>query len=130
MTLEWEIIRHRRMRDTLIKGKARDLAIGALDSGKIQEPLSPGEAPKRLGFALVGGNRAGGAVEMAVAALDERGFSLEEIFAKAYSAVAGQVEVHEKKLAELEKRRRHLREDYDRLKASRAKLADDAEVIE
>ena len=55
--------------------------------------------------------------------------SLDEIFAKAYSRVANQLEQHEKKLADLETRRRRLREDYERLKSARARLVEDAEVI-
>jgi type II secretory pathway predicted ATPase ExeA len=68
--------------------------------------------------------------EVAAAILEERKISVSEILAAAYSQVSGQVELHEKKLAETETRRRRLREDYDRLRAARAKPVEDAEILE
>ncbi len=47
-----------------------------------------------------------------------------------YSRVADELEQHEKKLADLEIRRRRLREDYDRLKVTRTRLVEEAEIIE
>ena len=128
VTLEWEAIRHRRMRDTLIKAKARDLAIGVFSTGKVCEAYHPDEVPERLGFALVSADLKRAA--KAAAALKNYEISLDEIFAKAYSQVAGQLELHEKKLAELETRRRRLREDYDRLKTASARSVEDAEIAE
>jgi hypothetical protein len=49
--------------------------------------------------------------------------------AEAYTQVRHKIDVHEYKLAELELRRRRLREDYDRLKAARAKPVEDAQVL-
>jgi hypothetical protein len=115
------------MRDTLIKAKARDLAIGVFSTGEFREAFHTDEAPKRLGFALVSADSKSAA--KALAALKKHEIGLDEIFAKAYSQVAGQLELHEKKLAELETRRRRLREDYERLKAASARLVEDAEVI-
>jgi hypothetical protein len=129
VTLEWEAIRHRRMRDTLIKAKARDLAIAFSATGEFQELFRHeyDSEDERLGLALVGADRKGAA--KAVAALKKHDISIDEIIAKAYSQVADQLELHEKKLAELETRRRRLREDYERLKSARAKLVEDAEII-
>lgn len=129
VTLEWEAIRHRRMRDTLIKAKARDLAIAFSATGEFQELFRHeyDSEDERLGFALVGADR--NLVAEATAALQEHGISLEEIFAKAYSRVSNQLELHEKKLADLEIRRRRLRDDYERLKAARARPVEDAEII-
>jgi hypothetical protein len=127
VTLEWEAIRHRRMRDTLIKAKARELAIGVFSTGEVKKAYHPGEAAERLGFALVDADLKRAA--NAAAALKNFEISLDEIFAKAYSQVADQLELHEKRLAEVETRRRRLRDDYDRLKAASARLVEDAEVI-
>jgi hypothetical protein len=127
VTLEWEAIRHRRMRDTLIRAKARDLAIGVFSTGEVREAYDPDKSDERLGFALVSADSKSAA--KALAALKKHEIGLDEIFAKAYSQVAGQLELHEKKLAELETRRRRLREDYERLKAASARLVEDAEVI-
>ena len=61
--------------------------------------------------------------------LEKTGFNPSEILAEAYNEVRYAIEVHEYKLSELEIRRRRLREDYDRLKAARAKPVEDAEVL-
>ena len=47
VTLEWEAIRHRRMRDTLIKAKARELAIGVYSTGEATVAFRPDEAAGR-----------------------------------------------------------------------------------
>ena len=127
VTLEWEAIRHRRMRDTLIKAKARDLAIGVFSTGEVRDAYNPDEKHEQLGSALVSADRKSAA--KAAAALKKHEISLDEIFAKAYSRVSNQLELHEKKLADLETRRRRLRDDYERLKAARARSVEDAEVI-
>lgn len=127
VTLEWEAIRHRRMRDNLIRAKARDLAAGVFDRGKLMDCFHPSEECEELAAALVGLNPAEAAD--AVAALEEHGFSLSEVFAEAYTSVSARVELHERKLAELETRRRRLREEYDRLRAARARPIEDAEIV-
>jgi len=127
VTLEWEAIRHRRMRDTLIKAKARDLAIGVFSTGEVGDAFRPDKKDELLGSALVSADRKSAA--KAAAALKKHEISLDEIFAKAYSHVSHQLELHEKKLADLETRRRRLRDDYERLKAARAGSVEDAEII-
>ena len=127
VTLEWEAIRHRRMRDALIKAKARDFAIGVYSEGVVTEAYDPEKKHEVLGAALVSADRKSAA--KAVAALKKHDIGLDEIFAKAYSRISNQLELHEKKLADLETRRRRLRDDYERLKAARATLVEDAEII-
>jgi len=127
VTLEWEAIRHRRMRDTLIKAKARDLAVGVFSTGVVRDAYHQTEKHEQLGSALVGADRKIAA--KAAAALKKHDIGLDEIFAKAYSRVSNQLELHEKKLADLETRRRRLRDDYERLRAARARLVEDAEII-
>jgi len=99
----------------------------ALTTGEVSEPYHHNETHKRLGSALVSADRKSAA--KAAAALKKHEISLDEIFAKAYSHVADQLELHEKKLADLEIRRRRLRDDYERLKAARARPVEDAEII-
>ncbi len=128
VTLEWEAIRHRRMRDTLIKAGARDFASEIFSEENVWDLYRDDEKHKKLAFDLV--NADGKRAAKAAAALKKYDISLDEVFAKAYSRVADELEQHEKKLADLEIRRRRLREDYDRLKVTRTRLVEEAEIIE
>jgi hypothetical protein len=128
ITLEWEAIRHRRLRDDLIRAKARDLAIGAFETGKAQVLTRASGEATALGFALVGSDPER-AAEATLTLVDKHDLTPGEIMAKAYSQVSLQVEVHEKKLAELEKRRQRLKEEYDRLRAVRPQPIEDAEIV-
>lgn len=127
VTLEWEAFRHRRMRDDLIRAHARDLALGALSTGRIQGVIRSREEDVVLASDLVGANRK--KQTAAIRALQVRGISPGEVVAKAYAQVSQQVEMHEKRLAEFETRRRRLKEEYDRLRAARAKPVEDAEIV-
>jgi cell division protein FtsB len=69
------------------------------------------------------------AAEATITLVDKHGLTPGEILAKAYSQVSLQVEVHEKKVAELEKRRQRLKEEYDRLRSVRREPAEDAEIV-
>ncbi len=55
----------------------------------------------------------------APARLLEIGFTRQELVADTYRRLAKQVEAHNRTLADLERRRDRLREQFDRLKASR-----------
>jgi hypothetical protein len=130
VTLEWETIRHRNIRDQLILTKFEDLAVGAFQDGRIEKVSRNAEKDEDAvnnAFALVSSDPEHHAIGLS--ALKETGFQEAEILAEAYTQVRLKIEVHEYKLAELEIRRRRLREDYDRLKAARAKPVEDAEVI-
>lgn len=126
--LEWERIRHRLLRDSLVKAKARDLVIGLFATGKLREVDDCKDEHRDLALALFNENSEKSAE--ACRALTEHKVTAPEIHAKAYAAVAHQVDPHEKALAALETRRRRLREDYDRLKATRRKPVEDAEIVE
>ncbi|OSQ44330.1 hypothetical protein MGEO_19145 [Marivita geojedonensis] len=63
-------------------------------------------------------------------ALSEREVAPEEIVAKAYKALAKHLEVHERQIADIEARRRRLRDDFDRVKSVRVRQVEDAEVLE
>lgn len=128
ITLEWEAQRHRRMRDELIRAEMRDIAVGGLESGRLGAGYRATPEHKAMGHALVGPDR--GRAEAAAQALVARGITLGELAAKAYGLQGEKVEVHEKKLADLETRRRRLREEYDRLGAARQRPVEDAEILE
>lgn len=129
VTLEWETHRHRNIRDRLILTKLADLSVGVFQNGAI-ETVSRGEVEEdafNYGNALASADPEQQAIGMS--ALEKTGFTPSEILAEAYRQVSGSIEVHEHKLAELELRRRRLRDDYDRLKAARAKPVEEAEVL-
>ena len=62
-------------------------------------------------------------------ALEVAQITPSEILAKAYKDLARPLELHERHIAEIEVRRRKLRDDYDRLKTSRALPVEEAEVV-
>ena len=130
VTNEWEALRHRRLRDALIRAKARDVAVGLCSKGKLTE-LNHWEQPEEeawaVGVALIGDEP--DERQDAFAALRAYDIGPDEVMAEAYRLAANAVEVHEQKLADLETRRRRLRDDYDRLKSARARPVEDAEVV-
>jgi hypothetical protein len=124
-----EAQRHRSMRDALIWAAARDLAIGVFHSGKIRPTYNASDEATALGTALMSA-RPSDQTEAAVARLAQLNVTVGEILAKAYSEVSEQLEVHERKLADLERRRQRLKEEYDRLKALRRPPVEEAELVE
>lgn len=128
VTLAWEAIRHRRMRDNLIRSRAKSIAARVFAGGAPANGCSSSVQYRQLASALVGPDSEEAAIALEV--LEEWGFSLSEIFADAYRTLAGDVERHERKLAELETRRRRLREEYDRLRSARTRApVEDAEIV-
>ena len=81
-----------------------------------------------LGYDLVSDDpeRMQGALEK----LAEREISPDEVIAKAYSAVAKQLDMHDRQIADIERRRRRLRNDFDRLKGLRARPIEDAVLLD
>jgi hypothetical protein len=119
--LEWEAMRHRRFRDQLILSEYRDVAAELVD--KSDSPLGfsmgPSQADKALALNSVSSDP-----EVRAAAeqqLTDRNISPSEILAESYQRRSKDLEPHDRKLAEIEVRRRRLREDYERLKASTAR---------
>ena len=126
--IQLEMERHHRLRDIMIRCKARDLAIGVFATGKIREVTQYDEEHRRSAIALIFGLAEERSA--AYAALIAERVTPSELMAEAYAHVASKIELHEKKIAELGNRRRRLREDYDRLKATRREPVEDAEVVE
>lgn len=130
ITLEWEAVRHREVRDSLILAEYRDQAVLVFDAAEHGDfaGMFPSLSTKNRAFALVDPDRA--IREKAEQELADLGIQPSELIAKAYASVAGSVETHERILADTEIRRRRLRDDFDRLKAARAKPVEDAEIVE
>ncbi len=128
VTLEWEAIRHRRIRDGLLLAEYRDRAMGVFEKGRVGSPFSPSDESIVAAFGLVDPNAE--IRQLAEDQLARRQIEPAEILGKAYSAVAKSLEPHERKLSDTEVRRRRLRDDFDRLKAARNRPVEDAEVVE
>jgi hypothetical protein len=130
ITVEWEAIRHRRMRDGLLLAEYRDQAVSVFDAAENggSARLYPSQSARDLALALVGSDRA--RRQKAEQELADLGIQSAELIAKAYASVSESMEIHERILAETEIRRRRLRADFDRLKAARAKPVEDAELVE
>ena len=130
VALEWETLRHRRLFASLLTAEFRRQAVDVFEprSGSLISSDFRSGGAKELARALV--SQDGGRRETALAALAEREITAEEIMAKAYQALARDLEPHERHIAESEVRRRRLREDYDRLKAANARRIQDAEDVD
>ncbi len=127
VAIEWEIVRHRQLRDAVVNRAFRESAAKAL----------AGKDPADHWTGRTGGlewdleSKDGSERANAEAALDEVRWSRSEIAACAYNHAQRELEPHERKLAELEGRRRRLLDDYGRLQArSRQRAVEDAEIVE
>ena len=131
VTLEWEALRHRRMRDSLLLAEYRDQSVGAFQKrkvGRMDDFLSTQtQSTKDLAFDLVSTdeNRRAKAMQ----ALEVAEITPSEIVAKAYTALAKDLQPHERHIAAIEGRRRKLRGDFERLKAARARPIEEAELV-
>ncbi|ROT98120.1 hypothetical protein [Histidinibacterium lentulum] len=124
--LEWEAYRYRRMRDSMIRNRFRELAAGAFAGGGIFEGLITDPESRAQAAALAGANAA--SHEKASEELAAKGFSVPEILAKAYVELAPTLEPLERHIAQMEERRRRLRGDLDTLTA-RAPIEDAVLVV-
>lgn len=129
VTLEWETLRHRRLRDSLLMAEFRDQSVGVFEGEEVGPfgSFFPSQDAKDMAFDLVSTNKNRRA--KAMQALEVAQIMPSEILAKAYSARARDLEPHDRHIAEIEVRRRKLREDYGRLKTSRARPVEEAEVV-
>ncbi len=124
VTIEWEAVRYRKRRDDLLVASARDLAATAV-GGPMTMFLS--EEAKREAGALFGPESR--KRKKATAKLEEAGTNVDALMAQAYAKEIGPLSHIDRHLADIEIRRRRLREDYDRLKVKRARPVPDAEIV-
>lgn len=130
VTLEWEAVRHRNMRDNLIRNEFRELSIGVFQEHKIASLIDfqQGEAAQELAGALLSSDLEQRGI--AEAELEDIGITTSEILAEAYSRKSKFIELHERLLANIEVRRRRLRADFNSLKATRATPIEEAELLD
>lgn len=125
---EWDIQRHRRLMAALLRTEFRVQAGGVFEAG------SPGQRQFSLdrrsdvehGHLLLAGDDA------ALSAVTEAGVSLSEITAAAVVRRSDAVAYHEGRIADLERRRRFLLADFERLQARQAGAREivDAEEVD
>ena len=129
VTLEWEALRHRRLRDSLLMAEFRDQSMGVFKEGEVGRVYSFQQTKnaKEMAFDLVGTNK--NKRTKAMQALEAAEITPSEILAKAYKELAGSLDLHERHIAEIEVRRRKLRDDYDRFKTTRALPVEEAELV-
>lgn len=129
VTLEWEALRHRRLRDSLLMAEYRDQSMGAFQEGAVGRVYGPRQSQKTKDMTsdLISTDESRRA--RAVQALEAAQITPSEILARAYRALAKSLEQHERHIAAIEARRRKLRDDYGRLKAARARPIEEAEVV-
>lgn len=129
--IEWELIRHRRLRDACYEAAYRRLATEYL---RKPDPLSPTlkKPPTEEAILLARDLVSSDPKTRAEAEEDfenETNWDPLHILAMA-AGHAPSADRHEAKIADLERRRRALRKDYAELTATRARDIEDAEIVE
>ena len=104
VTLEWEALRHRRLRDSLLMAEFRDQSMEVLQNGEIGSSFifQPTQSAKDIAFDLVSTNK--NKRTKAMQALEAAQITPSEILAKAYKVLASSLELHERHIAEIEVR--------------------------
>ena len=124
--IEWDILRHRRLVAAVLRTEFRELAEGVTENGV------PGRAT--ISFAVHSEFNLGRSLLAheadAEEVLNQTGVSRSEITAAAVLARRETVAYHEARMGDLERRRRQLLADYDRLKARKSLPDDPDDAIE
>jgi hypothetical protein len=128
--LEWDVLRFRRLRDSLLRSEFVELAMGVFQEGKIEKICIDTPQNEAIEAARDLGSSDPERQQSALEKISETGIQPQEIMARAYQALAKDLEQLERQIAEAEPRRSKLREQYDRLQASSALAIDEAEEIE
>lgn len=130
IALEWEIHRHRSLSEGLFRKHFRKAAQEVWEKDRLGVHAGVGKVSREAGdFAEGLLNPNSDQRVTSLAWLEERNIEVCEINATAYQKASKALEPHESKLTELEGRRRRLREDYDKLKATNAKPIEDAQWV-
>lgn len=122
---EWEIIRHRRLLAAAIRDEFRDQAAAVLTH---RSPGSRYYEDSRLNTVVGRSLLAGDAKTLSK--IRQSGVPLPEITAAALNQRFTTVAYHEGRIADLEKRRRSLRPEYEALKAKRPPVDDIEDAVE
>lgn len=126
VAIEWDIARHRRLMAATLREELRRQSLGVRDYGAPGKAMSHITRSDDLSFGR--GILAGARDTIPV--LAKSGVTLSEITAAALSSRLDNVGYHEGRIADLERRRRSLREDYERLKAKRKPPEDIEDAVE
>ncbi len=126
VAIEWDIARHRRMMAATLREEFRRQSLGVRDYGAPGKAMSHITRTDDLSFGR--GILAGARDTIPV--LAKSGVTLSEITAAAMSSRLDNIAYHEGRIADLERRRRSLREDYERLKAKRKPAEDIEDAVE
>ena len=124
--IEWDIMRHRRLVAAMLRTEFRELADGVAEKGR------PGRTSTafavhselHLGHLLLAHDAEGEEI------LVQTGVTRSEITAAAVLARRETVAYHEARIGDLERRRRHLLADYDRLQAKKMRPDNPDDAIE
>jgi hypothetical protein len=124
--VEWDILRHRRLLAAVLRTEFRRMSEG------VEEKGDPGRASMsyrmhadlQLGKSLIAQD------PKAEAVLNRTGVLRSEITAAAMAARSETVAYHEARIADLERRRRQLLADLDRMKARKSLPEDPEDAIE
>ncbi|WPZ31682.1 hypothetical protein T8A63_19475 (plasmid) [Sulfitobacter sp. OXR-159] len=130
IALEWEIHRHRSLSEGLLRKHFREAAQEVWEKDLLGAFSQFGEASseaKDFAEGLLDPLSEQSATSLAW--LEERNIGVSEIAAAAYENAGRALVPHETKLADLEIRRRRLREDYDRLKVANTRPIEDAQFV-
>jgi len=125
--LEAELEQHKTLRDTRLLAEARDMLAGVFAKGGfVRVPRD--QFPEAWAKADVAIYDDGPEREEALGTLELRhGVRLQEVLARAYQRIAKDLEFHETRIAALERRRREFLEDYEALRAIRARVTPEVE---
>ena len=126
--LEWEIVRYRNLRTTLVTAEARDASAKAIEKSVSLHSFKPSKQSIAIADELFKADGLGD--EAATILRDSAGTNLDEIVARAYAKEIGTLSHIERHLADIEPRRRRLLDDYDRLKARRPQNIPEAEIVD
>jgi hypothetical protein len=126
VAIEWDIARHRRLMAATLREEFRRQSLGVRDYG------APGKSQSYVtrsdDFSFGRGILAGSRDTIPV--LAKSGVTLSEITAAAMSSRLDAVGYHEGRIADLERRRRSLKDDYERLKAKGKPPEDIEDAVE
>ena len=126
VSIEWDIARHRRLMAAILREEFRrqTSAIGSTGApGKIGSFTSNG-------YDLSAGRSFLAKTPKALEILREAGVTLSEITAAALGARLDTVGYHEGRISDLEKRRRLLKADFDKLQATFSQVEDIEDAVE
>ena len=126
VSIEWDIARHRRLIAATLREEFRRQSLGVRENG------APGKSQAytacsddfSFGRGILAGTRD------IIQVLTKSGVTLSEITAAALSSRLDAVGYHEGRIADLERRRRSLRDYYERLKAKRKPPEDIEDAVE